>query len=398
MDNVPPSSLIAVACGGTGGHLFPGMALAEELGSRGSDLMLLVSAKDIDQQAARSIWGMRVETLPGVGLERRGWLRFLRGLRNSYRLSLALFRERPPAAVIAMGGFTSVGPVLAGKRIGAATFIHEANAIPGRANRWLAHLVEEAFVYFPDAAGRLWNQQVRVSGMPVRSQFTALEPASCRVALGLDADRPTLLVTGGSQGATPLNDRVLGMVPGLLADQAAWQFIHLTGVKDEDRVRAAYATLGARALVRPFLTEMELALGAATLAISRAGASSLAEQAAMRVPTLLVPLPHAVDNHQTYNARAFFASGAASVLAQADATPGRLLAEVRNLIFDTTRYHGMKTALRQWHSGDAAKGIADVILRRVAARPARGQSAGPPPGPTVGGRLGYPGVKAADKA
>ena len=379
-----PTPLIAVACGGTGGHFFPGLALAEELSVRGCEVLLLVSPKEIDQQVGASAVGMSIATLPAVAWKRGETRKFFGGLRGAWRKSRELFRERRPAAVISMGGFTGVAPVFAAWRGGSATFLHEANSIPGRANRWLAHLVQEAFVFFPEAAGRLSHPQVRVTGMPVRLQFQPGDPEPCRAALGLHPRRPVLLVTGGSQGATPLNEAMLAALPELRELEPDLQYLHLTGPADVERVRSAYAGSGARAIVRPFLTEMELALGAAAVVLGRAGASSLAELAAMRIPAVLVPYPAAADNHQYYNARAFADSGAARLLEQRDAQPARLIQEIRGLLRDETRLHGMRTALRQWFFADAAQAMADQIVRGLpqwAGRPLAAPTVTPPPRP-----------------
>ena len=201
--------LVAIACGGTGGHLFPGLAVAGELQRRDCDVLLLVSPKEVDQQAVRAARELQVATLPAVALQGNP-LAFARASLASYQAAKQLFAARPPRAVLAMGGFTSAPPVLAGKKFGAKTFLHESNTIPGRANRWLAHIVDEAFVGFPQAASRLWIQRHAVTGTPVREQFAPTDAASCRLALGLDAKRPTLVITGGSQGATGLNDLALG--------------------------------------------------------------------------------------------------------------------------------------------------------------------------------------------
>jgi UDP-N-acetylglucosamine--N-acetylmuramyl-(pentapeptide) pyrophosphoryl-undecaprenol N-acetylglucosamine transferase len=250
---------------------------------------------------------------------------------------------------------------LAGRWRGAATYLHEANAIPGRANRWLAWLVDEAFVQFPGAAERLWNPRVRVVGMPVRSRFQRTEPAAARLALGLKPADPVLLVTGGSQGAVALNDLVIRVVPALRLLHPRLQLLHLAGTQDAERVRRSYASQGIPVLVKPFLTEMELALGAATAVVSRAGGSFLAEMAAMQVPGLLVPLPSAADNHQHYNALALVESGAARMLVQAEATPDRLLWELRALLDDELLRHQMQAALARWHGADAARIVADAI-------------------------------------
>jgi UDP-N-acetylglucosamine--N-acetylmuramyl-(pentapeptide) pyrophosphoryl-undecaprenol N-acetylglucosamine transferase len=315
-----PAPLIAIACGGTGGHLFPGLAVAEELLANGCDVMLMVSAKEVDQQAVRNAAEVQVVTLPAVGLSRGKLLGFLKGFRSSYAQSKELFSKRTPAAVLAMGGFTSAPPILAGRKLKAATFLHESNTIPGRANRFLAWFVTEAFTGFPSCVSRLRTRDVRVTGTPVRPQFVRGDVGPARMALGLASDRDTLLVMGGSQGATAINQLMMRCIADLHRDLPNIQFLHLTGFNDAEKVSAAYRATGARAVVRPFLTEMDMALNAATVTVSRSGASSLAEFAAMRVPAILIPYPSATDNHQFHNARAFVERGAARMLGAKRAT------------------------------------------------------------------------------
>jgi len=337
--------------------------------ARGCDLLLLISPKQVDQQAAGSAANLPVATLPAVGLEAGRWAAFARGAWRAFLAARRLFAERPPAAVLAMGGFTAAPPVLAAKAQRAAVFLHEANAVPGRANRWLIHLADQAFVYFPQAAERLGRRRALVTGMPVRRQFQPREAAGCRLALGLDAERPVLLASGGSQGATGLNELVLRALPALAAAEPALQFIHLTGPNDLERVREAYAAGQRKALVRPFLTEMELALGAATLAVSRAGGSFLAELAAMRVPAILVPLPTAADNHQFHNARAFAETGAARLLEQTKSTPELMAAEISRLLRDEAAREDLRTALARWDFPGAAEQIADLVLAAMTPAP-----------------------------
>jgi UDP-N-acetylglucosamine--N-acetylmuramyl-(pentapeptide) pyrophosphoryl-undecaprenol N-acetylglucosamine transferase len=167
---------------------------------------------------------------------------------------------------------------------------------------------------------------------------------------------------GGSQGASGINDLVLSVFP-LLGDRAAaWQWLHLTGPNDVEKVKAAYDAHGFKAVVKPFLAEMDLALGAATAAVSRAGASSLAEIAAMRLPSLLVPYPAAADNHQFYNAQAFEMTGAVRLLEQKNTTPEKVAALLRELVEDAAARAKIQTALAQWHAPKAAERIAERIL------------------------------------
>ncbi|SPE53378.1 UDP-N-acetylglucosamine--N-acetylmuramyl-(pentapeptide) pyrophosphoryl-undecaprenol N-acetylglucosamine transferase [Verrucomicrobia bacterium] len=379
---------VAIACGGTGGHLFPGLAIAEQLVLRGCALTVIVSPKDVDQQAVKTATGMDIFTLPAVGLQAGGKIAFLRGFWQSYRASKRLFQRQAPWAVLAMGGFTGAPPILAAKKLGARTFLHESNAVPGRANRWLAWVVDRGFVGFAGAATALDRCEIVVTGTPVRSQFKRRDAATCRTALGLDPTRPVLLVMGGSQGAHAINQLLLESLPTLAQRVPGLQWLHLTGSLEANKVKEAYAALNLRAVVHPFLGEMELALGAATAAVGRAGASSLAELAAMRVPALLVPYPAATDHHQLRNARAFEATGAALLLEQSTVTPDTLARRIAELVGDQRRQGQMQAALAQWHHPHAAEQIAQAMLDATGARsgeaepPQRGSGAFHPPEPS----------------
>ncbi len=355
---------VAIACGGTGGHLFPGIAVAEALAEQGCDAVLLVSAKEIDQQTTKSL-SFETITLPAVGLQAGGRLRFVPQLLKSLRQSRKLFRKDPPAAVLATGGFTSAPPILAGWSLKKPAYLHESNSIPGRAIRWLAPFATAIFAGFPSAQKSLRKRNVLLTGTPVRTELKSIEPAAARIALGLNPEKPVLLVMGGSQGAAAINRLALEALPALAQKNPELQFIHLTGPKEREKVRDAYAARQRKAAVLPFLTEMELALGAATVALSRAGASSLAEFAAVELPSILIPYPSAADNHQFFNARAFMETGAARQLEQLSATPEYLATLVTELIDNAEMRHRMRTALRAWQTPDAAEKIAREILAAI---------------------------------
>jgi UDP-N-acetylglucosamine--N-acetylmuramyl-(pentapeptide) pyrophosphoryl-undecaprenol N-acetylglucosamine transferase len=366
MQSAETPPFVAIACGGTGGHLFPGLAVAEVLQRAGCSVSLAISPKAVDQLAVRTALGMEAITLPAVGLGRGQLIAFLKGFWQSYRAARKIFRARPPKAVLAMGGFTSAPPILAGRKAGATTCLHESNSVPGRANRWLAPKVDLVFVGFPSAARGLNNHSLTITGTPVRPQFRAMDAAGCRVALGLRPDKPVLLVMGGSQGASGINHLLLGSLPQLAEQMPELQILHLTGSGDFEKVRAAYAAQKLKAVVRPFLSEMEFALGAATAAINRAGASSMAELAAMRLPALLIPYPDAADNHQYFNAQAWVETGAARMLEQRDATPEVLVRMVKAFFQDGVIRESIRTALAQWHQPDAAEHIAAQMLEAMA--------------------------------
>jgi UDP-N-acetylglucosamine--N-acetylmuramyl-(pentapeptide) pyrophosphoryl-undecaprenol N-acetylglucosamine transferase len=359
----PKSPSVAIACGGTGGHLFPGIAVAEELKKRGCKVALLISPKEIDQQAVKSAKDYEIFTLPAVGLQNRNYLSFALSFWKSSRASKKIFKTLKPDAVLAMGGFTAAPPILAARKFQAKTFLHESNTIPGRANRFLARFVDEAFVGFPEAQARLKARKTSVTGTPVRPEFSEKKDSRA-AALGLNPNLPVVLVVGGSQGASGLNQMILSVLPFLAKKN--WQWLHLTGPNDFEKVKSSYATQGVKAVVKPFLAEMDLALGVATAAVSRAGASSLTEIAAMRLPSLLVPFPAAADNHQYFNALAFEKGGAACLLEQKDSTPERVAAILTELMENEDARAQMRPALAKLQTPGAAAQIAETILAAIA--------------------------------
>jgi UDP-N-acetylglucosamine--N-acetylmuramyl-(pentapeptide) pyrophosphoryl-undecaprenol N-acetylglucosamine transferase len=363
----PPQNhpFIAIACGGTGGHLFPGLAIGESLQFMGADVTLIVSEKEVDQQAVKAARGMETFAVPAVA-STASKAAFFKGLWTSYKQCRAAFKKRRPDAVLAMGGFTSAGPIFAARSLRIPTFIHEANSIPGRANRLLAPFVRECFVLFESAKNRLRNRRVTVTGMPVRGEFQPGDPGAARMALGLEPDRETILIMGGSQGATAINDAFIAAAPKLRERRPDLQYLHLTGLKDIERIGRAWQEIGARAVVSPFLSEMDMALSAANLAISRAGASSLAEFAAMRLPAILVPLPNSADDHQLSNARIFTQAGTGAMLQQKDISPETLVPLALDLLENQNKRTQIAEALARWHKPDCADQIAKRILQEAA--------------------------------
>jgi UDP-N-acetylglucosamine--N-acetylmuramyl-(pentapeptide) pyrophosphoryl-undecaprenol N-acetylglucosamine transferase len=310
--------------------------------------------------------GMEIVTLPAVGLQNRNYFSFGVRFLKSQQAARKIFAKHRPSAALAMGGFTSAPPIFAAKKFGAKTFLHESNTIPGRANRWLSRFVDQCFVGFPQSAARLRNCGVAVTGTPVRPQFEPRNPRDCRAALGLEPQRPTILIMGGSQGASGINEIVTKALPFIMANGPQLQFVHLTGPADARKIRGVYATAGALAVVHPFFAEMELALGAATVAVSRSGASSLAELAAVRVPSVLIPFPAATDNHQFFNAKAFEETGAARLVEQKDAAHEGVARLMLELIEDGAVRERMQSALARWHMPRAAEQIAETMLQAIA--------------------------------
>jgi len=360
--------LVAIACGGTGGHLFPGLAVGAALARQGAALSYLVSTKEVDQRAVRGVSEGTVEAIEGVGLEfRRPW-RFLVGLWRAVGSARASFRRRRPDAVLAMGGFTAVAPVWVARRFGLPIFLHDSNVVPGRASRWMARWVHTAFLGFPEALGGLKASRVLACGTPVRASIRPMDPIKCREMLGLELNRPTLLVTGGSQGAHGVNRLVVEALPTLAQRCPDLQYLHLTGASDWEATASAYRRCGRKALVRGFTDEMECFLGAADVVISRAGGSSLAELAAMRVAAILVPYPAATDDHQLRNAQVVADTGGARLCEQGRTTPIQLAQEVIDLLRNPEQRRAMGTALGARYRPAAAVEMAEVILGAISER------------------------------
>lgn len=355
-----------IACGGTGGHLFPGLAVGERLVARGDRVLLIVSEKEIDRVATGNIREMAVETLSAVGLPPlfsprliSFGVKFLHAIAESGRL----IEKFQADAVLGMGGFACAAPILAARRRGIPTFLHESNAIPGKASRWLARVVTEVFVGFKESAGN-FRPPATVTGTPVRR---ALEPEAADIArarLGLEPLTFTVLIVGGSQGARSLNHLLLDALPCLKAGAEDIQFIHLAGAKDEEQVRQAYRSANFTAHVAAFFHNMQTAYSAANFVLSRAGASTLAELAHFGLPSLLLPYPHAADRHQDRNAEIFARAGAARVLSQETTDGKTLAAEMELLRRDPPKLRAMATAAASLRHPDACA----KIIERIDAR------------------------------
>ncbi|MGC8830260.1 MAG: undecaprenyldiphospho-muramoylpentapeptide beta-N-acetylglucosaminyltransferase [Verrucomicrobiia bacterium] len=356
---------IAIACGGTGGHIFPGLAVADRLAQSGCDVTVIISNKPVDKLACEDITGVSVIELPAVAKRQGNLKEFISALWKSIQLCRAYFKSKKPNAIFATGGFVSAAPVIVGKLMGAKIFIHESNTIPGKANRLFSFVADEVFVGFKCSAQFFPKKKVRVTGTPVRPEFLNIDRTLCCRSLGLDEKRPTLLVAGGSQGAHPINELFINSMSLLKQKLSGWQIIHITGREDYESVNKAYQENGLNARVYSFYRRMDELLGAATVVVSRAGASFLAELSAARVPPLLIPYPYAADNHQFYNSLVFVKAGAGRMLEQKNATPELLVGMILQLSQEShIRAQNIET-LARLNSINAAETIANLIIEKI---------------------------------
>jgi len=324
---------ILFAGGGTGGHVYPAIAIADALRSRGADVVFVGTADRLEASAVPKA-GYSLQTIAGRPLTRKLSLELLRTAAANLvgtLQSLRIVGRCRPDAIVATGGYVCFPVVLAARmlravrRFGGGIALLEPNARPGLTNRVLAPLVDEVWGTFERPDPRFAGKYVP-TGMPVRAALRSLPARDAAVArLGLDPARKTLLAMGGSQGARSINDAIVALIAsgGI---PAGWQLVHVTGEREYDRVRAAANARGdaPKAAIRPYLDDLADAYAAADLVLARAGASTLGELAATGKPAILAPYPHATDDHQAANAAAVAATGAAVAVSDRDLAAGRL--------------------------------------------------------------------------
>ncbi|HEY8378595.1 MAG TPA: undecaprenyldiphospho-muramoylpentapeptide beta-N-acetylglucosaminyltransferase, partial [Nannocystis sp.] len=345
-----PGLRVLIAGGGTGGHLFPGIALAEEILARGGEVHFVGTARGIEARVVPE-QGYPLSLIDVAGIKGRGVSGLLRGLfrlPRAFWQSLRLLRRVRPHVVVGVGGYAS-GPVVAtAALLRIPTAILEQNSIPGITNRILSRLVRAVFCTFPDVTGRFPARKVVLAGNPIRRQILGQLVAAGQATAPDPAPRgPRLFVFGGSQGARAINDAVLAALPILLQRLPGLEIWHQTGPVDEARVRDGYAALGLgepRARVAAFLKDMAAPYAWCDLVLCRAGATSLAELTAVGKPAVLVPFPHATDNHQEWNARSLVDAGGAVLLRESEWTPERLAGELAAPLQAPDRLAGMASA------------------------------------------------------
>lgn len=353
---------VLIAGGGTGGHLYPGIAVARELLARepSARVTFVGTAAGIEARVVPRE-GFPLELIRSAGLKGKSLPSLLRGLAllplggaDAWRV---LARVRP-SVVVGVGGYSS-GPVVALAALrGIPTMLLEQNAMPGFTNRLLAPLVRAAAVSY-DETVRFFGRKAIATGNPVRPEF--YDAASSATDAREPAGRIRLLVFGGSQGAHAINVAMAAAAPGLAGGAVA--ITHQTGERDLAMVREAYRRAGVGdARVEPFLFAMDREMTAADLIVCRAGATTLAELTAAGRPSILVPLPTAADDHQRRNAGALARRGAAQVIDQRELTGDRLATEILALAGDQARRDAMAAAARQMARPDAARVIVDRLL------------------------------------
>ena len=352
-----------VAGGGTGGHLYPGIAIAQELLRRRPAARVVFVGRGLPlEKAIVTRHGFALEAVRSGGIVGKSMGRRIAGLflalRGFFEAEGLLGRLRP-VAVVGVGGYASFPVVLAAVTRRIPTVIQEQNAVPGLTNRILGRFVKGIALTHETTRPFFAGRGV-VTGNPIRAEFAPADRGAARRRREAGG-RFHLLLFGGSQGARALNDAALEALPLLKARRDRLRVVHGTGPADAERVRAAYAAAGFEADVRPYLDDIRAAYEDADLVVGRAGASTISEIAACGRASILVPLPTAAHDHQTGNALRMAAAGAAIVLEQQSLTGATLAAAVVGLMDDAQRLLAMERAAAAQATPDAAARIADLV-------------------------------------
>ena len=356
---------LLLAGGGTGGHLFPAVALAETLKSQDSAAQILfVGTKNGLEYRILPKLGWDLETVNISGFTGKGLLTkvaVMAKLCQSIMQGRTILKRFRPDAVIGVGGYASAPLVIAAKSLNLPVLIHGQNAIPGMTNRWLARWADRVCVAFDQTVQEFAGIDVIVTGNPLRAGFSNSSQVS--------GTPPTLLVFGGSRGARAINEATCAALPYLLKADPEIRIIHQTGEDDFEHVRSAYAASGCRkARIEPFIDDMSAVYKQADLVVCRAGATTIAELTASGLPSIMIPYPFAAGNHQKANALALVGKQAAILMEQDELSGESLAKTVNELLCDRERLQRMAAAAKGEGKNDAAKAIIAICREMITAR------------------------------
>jgi UDP-N-acetylglucosamine--N-acetylmuramyl-(pentapeptide) pyrophosphoryl-undecaprenol N-acetylglucosamine transferase len=348
---------VLIAAGGTGGHIYPGIAVAKEIISRDaeSEVLFVGTARGLETKIVPDN-GFQLSLMHSAGLKNVGFVGKLKGLMilpRSFVEARRLLKEFAPDVVVGAGGYVSGPVLLTAHFLGFPTIVMDSNALPGFTNRRLARFVDRAALTFEEAIPFFGSKSV-VTGNPVRQEF-----------FGVSDREPVqpfrVLIFGGSQGSRAINNAMIAALPILNDAGAHFEITHQTGEADYETVRKSYAENEIEAEIRPYISNMVDEFERADLIICRAGATTCAEVAAAGKASMMVPLPSAADDHQRKNAEAMQKHGAVRVILQSDLDGKRLAEELTGLLSDPEKIGSMGTAARHMSRPDAARATVDII-------------------------------------
>jgi UDP-N-acetylglucosamine--N-acetylmuramyl-(pentapeptide) pyrophosphoryl-undecaprenol N-acetylglucosamine transferase len=348
---------LLIAGGGTGGHVFPAIAIAKEWMSRGNEreVVLVGTQRGIEMKLVPQA-GLPLETLRIAGLKGKGGMTLVKNLSmlgSGLTDALAVLRKHKPVAAFGVGGYAAGPMMLATWLRGVPNVIFEPNAEPGFTNRVLARISKRIATGY-DVSARAWGEKAVVTGCPVRSEFFSIQPRTPQKPF-------RLLITGGSQGALVINRTIVDAMDRLAARRSELAIVHQTGERDYNAVRTAYARREFPAEVVPFLTNMAERFAWADIIVCRAGAITAAEIAAAGRAAIFIPFGHATDSHQLRNAQEMARAGAGRVIPEPDLTPQRLSSEIFSLLDQPGEIERQSCAARSLARPNAARDIVNMI-------------------------------------
>lgn len=357
---------ILIAAGGTGGHIYPALAMAEAFRRRAADAVIeFVGTRHGLENKIIPPKGYKVHHLPigrlNSNVSKAERIKTVLSLPLALWRSARLLRRERPDFVLGVGGHASGPLLLMASLLGYRSGIWEPNAMPGMANRWLSRFVDDSWVVFDEARGHLKSKNSHLAGMPVRQEIENVRDAA-------SADTVfRVLIFGGSQGARGLNNATVGMLKLERSWRENMRFIHQTGTADYGRIHHDYGNLVAAGEVdlREYLHDMGEQYARADLVICRSGTGTLSELAACGKPAILIPFPFAADNHQQRNAESLVAKGAAVMILQKDLTPEKLRDEILRLKNDPAARRRMSENIRAFHQPQAAEKLVAAFIERI---------------------------------
>ena len=347
---------VLIMAGGTGGHVFPALACAREFQARGYTVHWLGTPRGIENELVPAA-GLKLHLINVTGLRGKGRLSLLKApfmLIKALLQARKVVRELSPVCVVGFGGYVTGPGGLAAKLAGVPLIIHEQNAVAGTANRSLASFAARVCEAFPQTFAA--SSKRRTTGNPVRAELFFETPRQTLIGR-----RPRLLVLGGSLGAEPLNKllpEALAQVPAEIRPEV----FHQAGKHHDEVTAERYRAAGVEAQVAPFIKDMAQAYGWADLVVCRAGALTVSELAAAGLPSLLVPLPHAIDDHQSRNAEYLAREGAAFVMPQATTGAAEMAARLKEVLMQPEQLNRMAVTARQLAKPDATNTVVDICL------------------------------------
>lgn len=357
---------VVMAGGGTGGHIFPAVAIAERIKEIDpeAEILFLGSEERMESRIVPKL-GFRFVPIKSAPLPRSpspkaivNLVKLVRGVSEA----VELMRDFRPDAAVVTGGYVCAPVSIASAILKIPLFIQEQNALPGLANRMAALWAEAVFLGFEEAIEFLPRRKAVVTGNPIR-RLNRVEREEALSRLGLRPELRTIFVMGGSQGAGSISDAVIGALNRL--SELGVQLIHQTGARDLERVRKAYELAGIEAVVEPFFEDMGLIYSAADLMISRAGGMTIAEMTSFGLPAILIPFPYAAGDHQRLNALSLQRAGAAILIPEDELSPSRLAEAIGSILSDEGRLSRMREASLRLGRPEAAAEIVEIILRRI---------------------------------